>query len=149
MDTADKTILIVDDDVDFRDSVTVVLEAQGYKVAGAASAKEALSSISASRPDLVVLDIMMECDSAGYEVNQAVKFREEFRLARNVPILMVSSIPLEPAARFDRSAEVQMITPDFYMTKPLNFNVFLEKVRFLLETHRQDAPGGQALAQER
>ena len=136
MGTTEKTILIVDDDVDFRDSVTVVLEAQGYKVAGAGSAKEALASVSASKPDLVVLDIMMENDSAGYEVNQAIKFREEFQLAREVPILMVSSIPLDPAARFDRSAEVQMITPDFYMTKPLNFSIFLEKVRSLLEKNQ-------------
>ena len=136
MGTTDKRILIVDDDVDFRDSVTVVLEAQGYIVAGAGSAKEALASVSASKPDLVVLDIMMENDSAGYEVNQAIKFREEFQLAREVPILMVSSIPLDPAARFDRSAEVQMITPDFYMTKPLNFSVFLEKVRSLLEKNQ-------------
>lgn len=132
MGTTDKKILIVDDDVDFRDSVTVVLEAQGYKVASAASAKQALASVSASKPDLVVLDIMMENDSSGYEVNQAIKFREEFQLAREVPILMVSSIPLDPAARFDRSAEVQMITPDFYMTKPLNFSLFLERVRSLL-----------------
>ena len=141
-----KTILIVDDDVDFRDSVTVVLEAQGYRVAAAGSAKEALASVSASKPDLVVLDIMMECDSAGYEVNQAIKFREEFQLARDVPILMVSSIPLEPAARFDRAAEVKMITPDYYMTKPLNFNVFLEKVQGLMETHQQ-ANTKKALAQ--
>lgn len=140
MGTTDKKILIVDDDVDFRDSVTVVLEAQGYKVAAAGSAKEALASVSASKPDLVVLDIMMENDSAGYEVNQAIKFREEFQLTREVPILMVSSIPLDPAARFDRSAEVEMITPDFYMTKPLNFSLFLEKVRSLLEKK-------QALAQ--
>jgi len=137
MGTTDKRILIVDDDVDFRDSVTVVLEAQGYKVAGAGSAKEALASVAAGKPDLVVLDIMMENDSAGYEVNQAIKFREEFQLARDVPILMVSSIPLDPAARFDRSPEVQMITPDFYMTKPLNFSLFLEKVRALLETRQQ------------
>lgn len=148
MGTTERKILIVDDDVDFRDSVAAVLESQGYKVAGAGSAKEALASISASKPDLVVLDIMMECDSAGYEVNQAIKFREEFQLARKVPILMVSSIPLDPATRFDRSAEVQMITPDFYMTKPLNFNLFLEKVRALLETHQQgNGAETQSLAQ--
>jgi DNA-binding response OmpR family regulator len=137
MATPEKTILIVDDDADFRDSVTVVLEAQGYKVTGAKSAKEALASVASSRPDLVVLDIMMECDSSGYEVNQAIKFREEFQIARDVPILMVSSIPLDPAARFDRAAEVEMITPDSYMTKPLNFKAFLEKVENLLLLHEQ------------
>jgi DNA-binding response OmpR family regulator len=147
MGMTDKMILIVDDDADFRDSVTVVLESQGYKVEGAASAKEALASIAAAVPDLVVLDIMMECDSSGYEVNQAIKFREEFQLARDVPILMVSSIPLDPATRFDRAAEVEMITPDYYMTKPLNFKAFLEQVKILLETHqKRKAPEGQALA---
>jgi DNA-binding response OmpR family regulator len=143
-----KTILIVDDDADFRDSVTVVLEAQGYKVAGAHSAKEALATLASSRPDLVVLDIMMECDSSGYEVNQAIKFREEFQLARDVPILMVSSIPLDPASRFDRVPEIEMITPDCYMTKPLNFKAFLDKVQSLLQKCEQKrTPETQTLAQ--
>jgi DNA-binding response OmpR family regulator len=142
-----KTILIVDDDADFRDSVTVVLEAQGYAVAGAKSAKEALAIVTQARPDLVVLDIMMECDSSGYEVNQAIKFREEFQLARDVPILMVSSIPLDPAARFDRAPEVEMITPDCYMTKPLNFKAFLDKVESLLQACQQKrTPEPQKLA---
>jgi len=132
-----RTILIVDDDADFRDSVTVVLEAQGYKAAGAKSAKEALAIVSHTRPDLVVLDIMMECDSSGYEVNQAIKFREEFQLSRDVPILMVSSIPLDPAVRFDRAPEVEMVTPDCYMIKPLNFKAFLEKIESLLQTYAQ------------
>lgn len=143
MGTTERSILIVDDDADFCDSVTVVLEAQGYRVTSVGSAKKALASIAASKPDLIVLDIMMECDSAGYEVNQAVKFREEFQLARDVPIVMVSSIPLEPATRFDRSAEVKMITPDYYMTKPLNFKLFLDKVQTLLETHQAGKSAGK------
>jgi DNA-binding response OmpR family regulator len=147
MDATERRILIVDDDSDFRDSVTVVLEAQGYKVSGVASAKDALASVTAAKPDLVVLDIMMECDSSGYEVNQAIKFREEFQLARDVPILMVSSIPLDPATRFDRASEVEMITPDCYMTKPLNFKEFLEKIGELLTAHRpRKAAEGRVLA---
>ena len=46
---------------------------------------------------------------------------------------MVSSIPLDPATRFDRAAEAGMITPDCYMTKPLNFGEFVSQVRALLE----------------
>ena len=79
----------------------------------------------------------MEHESAGYEVNQAVKFREEFQLARNIPIVMVSSIPLDPATRFDRAAEVSMIIPDYYMTKPLNIDAFVEQVQMLLATHQE------------
>jgi len=134
MRTKEKTILIIDDDRDFRASVGIMLESQGYKTVEAASAKEGLAKISEQKPDLVILDIMMEHDSAGYEVNQAVKFRDEFRLARSVPIIMVSSIPLDPVTRFDRAAEVGMITPDYYLTKPLNLDAFVSQVQKLLDT---------------
>jgi len=139
METAGKRILIIDDDLDFRASVTAVLEAQGYAVAGAASAREGLSTIAAEPPDLIILDIIMEHDSAGYEVNQAIKFRDEFAPSQDIPILMVSSIPLDPATRFDRAAEVGMITPDCYMTKPLNMNEFVNQVRIMLESRSKRA----------
>jgi two-component system, OmpR family, response regulator len=143
MTTTEGTILIIDDDSDFRASVSVVLEAKGYRVTSAASAREGLAKIAAEQPDLIILDIMMEHDSAGYEVNQAVKFREDYQLSHEIPILMVSSIPLDPATRFDRAAEVGMITPDCYMTKPLNFSEFLAQVRSLLEQRsRQGAARG-------
>jgi DNA-binding response OmpR family regulator len=138
-----KAILIIDDDADFRASLAVVLEAQGYRVIGACSAKEGLEKIIAEKPDLIILDIMMEYDSAGYEVNQAIKFRDEYQIARNVPILMISSISLDPLTRFDRAAEVGMITPDYYMTKPPNIQEFVDQVRILLEAHaRQEALHG-------
>ena len=136
MNIKEKTILIIDDDQDFRASIGVVLEAQGYKVIEAASAGEGLARISKQKPDLLILDVMMEHESAGYEVNQTVKFRDEFKVARNVPIVMVSSIPLEPAVRFDRAAEVDMIIPDYYMTKPLNIKEFVGQVQKLLETRQ-------------
>lgn len=143
MTTTEGTILIIDDDSDFRASVSVVLEAQGYRVIGAASAREGLAKIAAEQPNLIILDIMMEHDSAGYEVNQAVKFRDDYQLSHDIPILMVSSIPLDPATRFDRAAEVGMITPDCYMTKPLNFSEFVAQVRSLLaQRSRQAAARG-------
>jgi DNA-binding response OmpR family regulator len=132
-------ILIIDDDADFRASLTEVLEREGYSVLGAASAQEGLSKIANEPPDLIILDIIMENSCAGYEVNQAVKFRDEYLLERNVPILMVSSIQLDPATLYSRATEVPMITPDAYLTKPLNIPVFLNQVRDLLAVHRTQA----------
>jgi CheY-like chemotaxis protein len=79
----------------------------------------------------------MEYDSAGYEVNQAVKFRDEYLAERNIPILMVSSIQLDPATLFGRATEVMTITPDAYLTKPLNIPAFLDKVRNLLAANQR------------
>jgi two-component system phosphate regulon response regulator PhoB len=127
-----KRILIVDDDDDFRAAVLELLQAQGFEVVCARSGREALQRISEGRPDLVVLDVMMENDFAGYEVTQCLRFSEDPVTTRPVPILMVSSIELDPATRFSRAVEAPMIQPDVYLTKPLDIPRFLENVASLL-----------------
>lgn len=140
MSTTAAKILVIDDDLDFRIAIEEVLQSQGYQTTGAASAREGLKKIADEPPDLIIVDIIMEYDSAGYEVSQAVKFQDEFSPERDVPILMVSSIPIDPATRYSRAAEVDLITPDAYLTKPLDIPVFLDRVRNLLATRRQHLP---------
>lgn len=126
-------ILIVDDDDDFCASTTALLEAEGYVVARAKSGKEALARLSQEAPpDLIVLDIMMEHIWAGYEVNQAIKFGGSSPQAGRVPIVMVSSVTIDPAERFRWAGEVGMVTPDEYFTKPLDIPCFLGTVKSLL-----------------
>jgi DNA-binding response OmpR family regulator len=127
-----RRVLIIDDDADFLASTTALLETQGYCVSTAASGRDGLARMTENVPDLIVLDIMMENDWAGYEVNQRVKFGTGFECIRHVPILMVSSIPIDPATRFSRAGEVDMITPDAYLMKPLDIPTFLARVRALL-----------------
>ena len=127
-----KRILIVDDDTDYCASVRALLEAEGYTVHCAPSAKEGLRRLETERPDLIVLDIMMEDAWAGYGVNQAVKYGEKSAQIGSVPILMVSSIAEPPQSVFPMAGEAEMITPDDYLTKPLDIRVFLEHVRRLL-----------------
>ena len=134
MCTKEKTVLIIDDDRDFRASVAALLGAEGCRVIEASSAKEGLEQISSQPPNLIVLDVMMENDFAGYEVNQALRFREDFQIARNIPILMVSSVAIAPGSRFLRAADAGMILPNCYMTKPLNIKEFVEQVHKLLGT---------------
>jgi CheY-like chemotaxis protein len=128
-------ILIIDDDRDFRTSTTALLEAEGYAVSSVASGKEGVAAVKKSRPDLVVLDVIMEYAFAGYEANQALKSGGEVA-DRPTPIVMVSSVPLDPATRFSGAVEVEMVTPDDYLTKPLDIDKFLLTVRDLLARAR-------------
>ena len=89
-------ILIIDDDADFRASTQALLEAEGFAVSCARDGKEGVAKIKAAAPDLIVLDVMMEHDWAGYEVNWAVKYGDDLAGSRHVPILMISSVPLDP-----------------------------------------------------
>jgi len=119
-------VLVIDDDTDFRESVRSILESHGYAVLEAESGKEGLSKVVAEKPDIIVLDIVMECDSEGYGVNQAIKYQDGYAAYRNIPIVMTSSIDLSPDERFPMAGELDMIRPDFYLTKPLDIPKFLE-----------------------
>ena len=67
-----KKILIVDDDKDIVKIVTTMLEGKGWNVAAAYSGHEALESVNASKPDIILLDIMMP-EMNGIEVLKRIK----------------------------------------------------------------------------
>lgn len=127
-----RRVLLIDDDADFLQSTAALLEATGYDVVTAPSERAGFEALRDRRPDLIVTDVMMEHDGAGYEVNQAIKYGRDFEHERNIPVLMVSSIPVDPATRFATAGEVAMVTPDVYLTKPLDITRFLAEVRDLL-----------------
>lgn len=134
-------VLVVDDDADFVASISSLLESQGYGVSCARNGKEGLEKLRADPPDLIVLDVMMEDDWSGYAVNQAVKFGQGFESFRHIPILMVSSVEIPPSTQFSRAGEVDMVTPNSYLTKPVDVTAFLGEVRALLG-HQADRSAG-------
>ena len=118
-------VLLIDDDRDFRASVVSLLESEGYTVIEAESAREGLEKAAGQRPDVIILDIMMENDFAGYGVSQAIKYQDDFEACRKIPIIMVSSVQETPDERFAMSGEGDMVRPDMYLTKPLDIPKFL------------------------
>ncbi|HVY45199.1 MAG TPA: response regulator [Minicystis sp.] len=136
---AARRILVIDDDEDFVASTTALLRSQGYTVASERTGRDGLRRAEAEPPDLIVVDVMMEHDSSGYEVNQSAKFSPEHERLHDIPILMVSSIDTDPATRFARSEEAPLVIPNAYLTKPLDIPRFLEEVSSLIGD-RVDAP---------
>ncbi|MFH1567807.1 MAG: response regulator [Gemmatimonadota bacterium] len=79
-------ILCIDDDPDIRESLRVILEANGYVMEEAASAEEGLKVYRKARPDLLILDLMMEEIDAG--TNLVTELKAEGNTA---PIYLLSS----------------------------------------------------------
>jgi len=123
---AEVKVLVIDDDRDFKASVRSLLEDHGYAVVEAGSGKEGLEKLIEHKPDVILLDIMMECSTEGYGVNQTIKWKDEYAEYRNIPIIMVSSIQESPDELFPMASEVEMIRPDWYVTKPLDLAAFLD-----------------------
>ncbi len=81
-------ILLVDDDVDFRDSLQLILEKNGYQIRTAGSGKEALEALRSKKPDLIILDIMMATETEGFDLAYALKEKAEFK---DLPIILLTS----------------------------------------------------------
>lgn len=80
-------ILCVDDDPDILDFLRLVLEAEGYEFAGAASAEEGLEVYKKASPDILIVDLMME------EVDAGTGFVKDLKLQGNeAPVFLLSSI---------------------------------------------------------
>lgn len=82
-----ETILLVDDDKDLVLSVKAFLEARNYHVATAFSGEEGRTWLESHRPDAVVLDVMMENDTAG--LNLAYKLHAD-EATRSIPVVILS-----------------------------------------------------------
>ena len=120
-DASNKTVLIVDDEPDTLELVKLVLESGGFKTVSAASGMEALREVDVSKPDLVLLDIMMP-DMDGWEV-----FRKIKEINSTLPIAILTA----KAQNFDRLLELHVLKADDYITKPFGKNELISKVRKL------------------
>lgn len=119
-------VLVIDDDQDFRASLKSLLEGRGYEVFEAVSGHDGLRKVKECKPDVILLDVVMETSEEGYGVVYSLKHLDEYAACRDTPVFMVSSIQESPDERFPLSAETEMIRPDRYLTKPLNIARFLE-----------------------
>ncbi len=91
-----KTILVIDDDPDVGDFCTLVLQAEGYRVRYVSSAAEGRDALKTERPDLVILDIMMEEADAGIKLAKTIAHSYP-----GLPVALFSAIADASAQVFD------------------------------------------------
>ncbi len=121
-----KNILIVDDDRDVFESMKIVLETEGYAVEWATNGAEALEKVRARKPDLMILDVMMNTDDEGFQVTY--KMKHDGDLA-TVPIIMVTSIGTKTGFSFDKRRDEDFLPVNEFLEKPVEPKVLLDKVR--------------------
>lgn len=113
-------ILVVDDDARFRRALHLGLSAHGYEVGDAADGKEALSSLAASAPDLIVLDWQLP----GMDGIQTCRM---LRLSSDVPVIMASG-------NRSNSKEVALEAgANDYLAKPFSMNQLLIRIEAVLK----------------
>jgi len=127
-------ILIVEDDPDMVTALRLPLEAAGYEVHTASSAQEGLEKVKEVEPDLIILDVMMETTTAGFQFSLQLRSpdpKSEYAPYRDIPILILTAIHTTTSLRF--GPDEAYLPVDDFVDKPVDPDALLGKVRTLLE----------------
>jgi len=113
-----KRILIVDDDEDFLFQHRIQLENAGFAVTTATSRAEAESIVDQVKPDLAILDLMMEQHDDGFVLSHHLK-----RKIPTLPIILVTAVTAETGLSFvpTSPAERSWVGADAVLAKPIRF----------------------------
>jgi two-component system response regulator RegX3 len=122
-----RTILVVEDEPTLRETLVEALEAEGFRVVGAADGREALERFRSEHPDLILLDLMLP-ELSGIDVCRII------RAESSVPIIMLTA----------RGSEVDKVVglelgADDYVTKPFSLRELSARIRAVFRRGEQTA----------
>ena len=118
-------IAIIDDDPDIVEATTILLESKGYSVLSAGNTKEALELVFNEKPDLIILDVMLQEPDDGFYL--ANKFRQK---GLKTPIIMLTSVSKALGMEFGKNDKMPV---DDFIEKPVSPALFLEKINQFLK----------------
>jgi CheY-like chemotaxis protein len=132
-------ILIIDDDPDIVTAVRLCLQDAGHEVSEAPNGREGLKVMQALHPDLIILDVMMDTATEGFQL--ALKLRSPdpnspYAAFSHIPILMLSAIHSTTPLRFE--PDIDYLPVELFLDKPIDPPDLLQKVAWALD--QQPAP---------
>ncbi len=130
-------VLIADDDPQSAELLEAYLGQTGYELRVAANGEQALQQVASWQPDLVLLDIMMPRIS-GFEVCKRLRADPA---TRSIAVLMITA--LDQPSDMERAVEAGT---DEFVSKPINKNELLLRVRSLLRSRQYQRDLDRALA---
>lgn len=124
-----KKILIIDDDRDYGDALKIVLENNGYLVSHALNINDGRSILDDDPPDLIILDVMMEKHTDGFDLCADLKNDNACRM---IPIIMVTAVTEKTGFKFSPETDGEYLPADDYISKPVPVSELLARVNKLL-----------------
>jgi len=125
-----KKILLVDDDPDYLFQLSIAIQDMGFEVITASTQKEAEDIIGKLKPDLAILDLMMENQDTGFTLCHIIKNRYN-----DVPIIIASAVTAETGLLFDVESEEnrEWIKADMFLDKGIRMDQLHKEINKLLK----------------
>ena len=122
-------VLVVDDDPDLVESVSMKLESENFNVAKAYDGVEALDKIKEERPDLIILDVMMPRKN-GYELCDELKKSEEYK---DIIVVLLTAVADAVTSTSFTHMDGKTTMADDFIPKPIELDRLMEIVKENLE----------------
>jgi CheY-like chemotaxis protein len=124
-----KSVLVVDDDVDLLEQMSIQLRQLGFEVIAAESQSAAEELLEKCRPDLAIVDLMLEHEDSGFILCHRIKQRDA-----GIPVVLVTAVTSELGFEFDAETneERNWVKADALLNKPVRLEQLNGEIRRLL-----------------
>ncbi|MBU1699861.1 MAG: response regulator [Candidatus Eisenbacteria bacterium] len=121
-----RTILIIDDDIDLVEVIRLTLEAEGFEVIDAQNGARGIELARQKNPDIILLDVMLEDIDEGFQVAYELRKGDD---TKDIPILMLSAVSDQTGYSFDRDKDQEFLPVDEFIEKPVSPKALVDLVR--------------------
>jgi CheY-like chemotaxis protein len=130
MEKLKRTILVVDDDIDFLEQTQLVLKNAGFDTVSAESQKEAQKLLEEVKPDLAIVDLMMEHYDSGFILSYNIKKKYP-----DIPVIIATAVTSETGMHFDSQTknEKDWVKADLIMDKGIRHDQLIGEIKKLLK----------------
>lgn len=130
MNTKNITVLVADDDADYLFQIKMMLDNAGFNVITADSQRQAEEIIDSVKPDIAILDLMMEKDDSGFILSYKLKKKYP-----DVPVILATAVSQETGISFgiDSEEDRSWIKADLYLEKGIRQDQLLLEIEKLLK----------------
>ncbi len=118
--------MIIDDDIDLVEAMRLTLEAGSYTVIDAQEGQKGLEILKQEKPDLLILDVMMDTQDEGFQLAYQIRSNPE---TKEIPIIMVTAVGSQTGYAFDPARDEDFLPVDEYIEKPVNPSALLDAVK--------------------
>lgn len=124
-----KRILIVDDDPDFAAAIQKILTSNNYDVDVAGNVDDGMKAIEEKRPDLILLDVIMEKYDDGFNMCYDLKNDDRYK---DIPVIIITAVTEVTGLKFDPKTDGEYLEAEDYVQKPIGAEALLVKVARLI-----------------
>lgn len=114
-------VAVIDDDIDILDASSLILQAKGHTVVTAKNPEEGYDVINIHKPDVIILDVMMDEPDDGFFMAEKLK-----RQGSTIPIIMYTSVSRALGIDFDRDGDLPVSE---FLDKPISPEKLVETVQ--------------------